>query len=217
MRISSGGSTNQSASSAANQTSGSQKTQLVDSSGNVITSSANGTKRSIDVNISQSAVNAYAARMNVRQTAATVGGLVVWAMTNPSGSTKSVYLEKINVCTSFDAVTLVSNALIRWSLLRFTGATPTGGTVVNVSEMDNSNPATSVTDIRFLDTGLTFTGSLETPYAVIAVPGVQGSTNPYKFDLQSFVLAPGEGFALTTSSTAAAGAAVVGNVIWSER
>ena len=202
---------------------GEAKTQIVDGSSNVVTStSVPGlveSKRPVDINIVSSAVNKYMTFFSIRQTATTVAAAMVWSMRNASASTKNVYIQKIVYQISFDNPTpALVFATLRYQFQRFSTATPTGGTAQTVLELDNSNAATQVTDVRVLNTGLTTTGVVLGEVSLITgVPQVQGSTNSAVIDNIGLMLAPGEGLAIILNQTAAIGQSLNGCIVWSER
>lgn len=190
-----------------------------DGIGNPINSMVEDAQRGLLVARLPAVTSYYAARVRNRQTAATASGNSVWAMTNPVGSLKDVYIERIQLSTAFDGTTLVGNTLLSYLLARFTGGTPTGGTVVSAVPMNSSDPASVVTDIRMLNTGLTIPGGLVfgPAFSHFGIPSVQGSTNFYTRDNIGIKLAPGEGLTINLTATASAGQSVEGEVLWSER
>lgn len=190
---------------------------LSDGSGNAITSSLGTSKRALNIINTPTGLNYYSVRINIRHTASTASGAMVWSVFNPSGSAKVVYIEDIAINCMFDT-TSVSNATIRHSVIRYSGGPPTGGTAITVNPMDTSNATSVVTDARFLDTGLTTTGitNLTTLMNIGAVQE-KGSVALFESQQIAFVLNANEGIAIITSTTAAAGAVLLGNVIWSER
>jgi hypothetical protein len=162
-------------------------------------------------------INYYSVPVNIRQTAATASGATVFAMRNSATSTLLVFVERMHFLLGFDAATGVV-ATPRYDLIRFSGATPTGGTAIPVAQMYSGDSATQVTDARFLDTGLTTTGVVfNSPFAEIGCPAALGVTALFTRQDIPLVLAPGEGFCIRTSTTTAVGISIVGEVVWSER
>ena len=170
----------------------------------------------LDVTPIPTAVNYYAARVNVRQTSAITAGNMVWALFNPASATQSAYVEDINLAASFEATT-IGGVTYRYDLLRFGGADPTGGSSVSVVKMDNTNPDSLVV-ARFFSAGLT-EGSLvkETAFAVFGVPGTQGAIRNYRNNQVPIVLAPNEGLGFALNNTTASGMVLSGGVKWSIR
>src|SRR5579859_81632 len=133
--------------------------------------------------IDKPSVGSYLAQINVRQTAATALGNVVWAMRNPVGSTITAYIRHLNLTVAFDG-TAAAATTVRYELERFSAATPTGGTALTIVKKRNSYGASGITDIRFLDTGLTTTGLVfEAPFVVVGTPiSVSGTQHVEKLD-----------------------------------
>lgn len=160
----------------------------------------------------------YSAPINIRQSAGTAANATVWAMRNAAASTKTIYIERIELMMGFDAGTPLGRSLQRYDLIRFATATPTGGTAVAVAQMDSSALATQVTDVRFLDTGLTTTGAtLGATFATIGCPASDGATASYSRCGIAIKLGPGEGFAIRLNVAAVAGQSLTGDIVWSER
>lgn len=162
-------------------------------------------------------INYYSAPVNIRQTAATASGATVWAMRNSATSTILVFIERISLSLGFDAAVGIVETP-RYDLIRFSGATPTGGTAVSVAQMYSGDNGTQVTDARFLDTGLTTTGIVFNPaFAEIGCPAALGATAFFVRQDIPLLLGPGEGFCIRTSTTTAIGMSIVGEIVWSER
>lgn len=160
----------------------------------------------------------YATPVNIRQTSTTAANATVWAMRNAANSTKSIIIEKIILMMSFDAGTPIGRSLQRYNIMGFNGATPTGGTSQGVAPLDNNNPATQVTDVRFSDTGLSTTGAaFGNSFLTIGCPATDATTAPFKYDGPPIKLAPGEGLAIRLAIAAVIGEGLTGGVIWSER
>lgn len=198
------------------------KSQVQDNAGNGITSTASAgtttSKQSLDVTVIPGALNYYSAPVNIRQTAATAANSTVWTMRNAAASTKTVYIERITLLMAFDTATPITRSLQRYDLVRFSAATPTAGTAITVVSMDSSNAATGVTDVRFVDTGLTTTGvTFGAAFATIACPATDATTTQFSRDGIALKLAPGEGFCIRLTVAAVAGQSVAGEVVWSER
>lgn len=159
----------------------------------------------------------YSLPVNVRQTAATASGATVWAMRNATGATITVNIERIELSVTFDG-TVASGITARYDLIRFSGATPTGGTALTVTQLYSGDTASQLADARFLDTGLTTTGMVfNPPMAVIGCPAALGAMARYTLQGPVLSLGPGEGLCIRTNTTTAIGIAIFGQVVWSER
>lgn len=160
----------------------------------------------------------YSTPVNVRQTAATAANATVWSLRNPAASTKTVYIERIYLMMDFDSGTPLGRTLQRYDLERFTTATPTAGTAITVVKMDSSDPTSAVTDVRFLDTGLTTTSvAFGTPFATLGCPATDATTTIYVREAIGFKLAPGEGICIRLNVAAVIGQGLTGEIVWSER
>lgn len=159
----------------------------------------------------------YSLPVGIRQSTATTAGTTVWSMRNNSGSPKIVMIERISLLMSFDAGTPLTRTSLRYELVRFNTATPSGGTSVSPTMMDSDAPATLVTDARYADTGLTVTSVVfENPFASVGCPASDGASVNYLRDIP-IKLAAGEGLAIRLNVAAMAGQGLFGEIIWSER
>lgn len=201
---------------------GTQKSQLVDSSGNIITSTTNtglvSSKKPLDTCSISVCSGYYSLPLEIRQTAASASGATVWTMRNPSGSAKNVFIERIFAIVAFSGTKPVATSLLGYDICRFSTATPTGGTALSVIKRDNLDATSVVTDARFLDTGLTttsvvFEGAAET----IAIASTDGMSSTLTLDQIGLKLAAGEGLAFRLTTTAIIGLCLSGGVVWSER
>jgi hypothetical protein len=175
-------------------------------------------KSPMDVALMALANSYYSAPIRIRQSAATASGATVWSMRLTAAATSNVYIERIYLQISFDAGTPLGRALLAYDLERFSAATPTAGTAVTVVQMDSSDDVTEVTDVRFLDTGLTTTGlSFGTPFVTVGIPASDGATSTYFRQNIGFKLAPGEGLAIRLNGAAVIGQDLCGEIVWSER
>lgn len=159
----------------------------------------------------------YSLPISLRQSANTGAGTTVWSMRNNAASPKIVMIERINLAMSFDAGTPLSRSSLRYELVRFNTATPTGGTSISPILMDSNAPATLVTDARYAVTGLSVTDVVfENPFASIGCPASDGASSNYSRDIP-IKLAAGEGLAIRLTVAAVTGQGLFGEVIWSER
>lgn len=188
-----------------------------DLTSSVITGTAN-TKRSLDVTQVPTAVNYFSTPVQIRQTAATAANATVFSMRNAAAATKTVFVERIYLQTSFDAGTPIGRSLQRYTIGRFSTATPTAGTAQTPAAMDSSNSATQVTDVRFVDTGLTTTSVVfDNPIAIIGCPATDATTSTFIREGIPIKLAPGEGLCIRLTVTAVIGQDLLGEIVWSER
>lgn len=165
-------------------------------------------------------VGAYMLPIFIRQSAATAGGAVVWAMRN--GAALKAFIRRIFLVASFDGTAAASHS--QWEIERFTTATPTAGTAISVVKKKFAGIASTVADARFLDTGLTITGVvLDNPFMYVGNPRQNGATSefvyPYSRDLEDqedFTLDLNEGLAIKLTSAAVIGDSIRGYVEWDE-
>lgn len=160
----------------------------------------------------------YSAPVNIRQTTNTSANSTVWAMRNSASSTKIIYIERLELNLAFDSGTPLTRSLQRYDFVRFSAANPTGGTALTVVPMDSSSASTQVSDLRFLDTGLTTTGiTFSTPILTIGIPATDATSINYGISSIPVILAPGEGFCIRLNVAAITGQSITGFITWSER
>lgn len=160
----------------------------------------------------------YSAFISVRQGAATAAGSVVWAMRNDISAVKDAYIDKIEIQMCFDSATPVIRSTQRYGIVRFSGATPTGGTVISPTHMDTASAAPQISDIRTASGGLTTAGVvIGTTLAFPAIPASDGSTMIFHLADLGLILKPGEGLAINLLVTAVIGQYIGGIITWSER
>lgn len=209
----------------ANQTNGSQKTMQVDGSGNIATfdtvTGTGSTKISQNTSETTSGKTRYFTSFQTQQTAATAANATVWAMRNAAASTRSVFLESISCRMGFNAANPVIRTEEGYVFQRFSGATPTGGTAMTAGLGDTTDAASQVTDIRFLDTGLTTAGVtfVANNLATMMCDTTQGIScqQPILVPPAGIKLAPGEGLAMRLDSAAVAGMSIGCNIAWREQ
>lgn len=165
---------------------------------------------------------AYMLPVNIRQTAASAAGLVVWAMRN--GSTKTVLVRRMPLVMAFDG-TAAALTTPRYALQRFTTATPTGGTVLTAIKKRTTYPTSAIADARFLDSGLTTTGmTFETDAAIFGLP-IAVTNAAIRYDLtsemgqryDSFELGANEGLCIRLNTATVIGVSLLGYVAWDEK
>ena len=160
----------------------------------------------------------YSLNVNIRQSAATAANTTVWAMRNDAASVKQIMIEQILLNMSFDAGTPLGRSLQRYEIRRFNTATPTGGTSITVIPMDSLSPATTVTDARQVDTGLTVTSIVfENIMDIISCPATDQTVVPIRRDFVPIKLAAGEGLAIRLNVASVVGQGLCGRITWSER
>lgn len=166
---------------------------------------------------------AYMLPVNIRQSAATAANATVWAMRN--GATKVMSIRRLRLAMMFDG-TAAATTTLKYTIQRFSAATPTAGTALTVIKKRSSYGASTVADARFLDTGLTTTSvTFETDAHILALPISVTSGNAF-YDIQfgranepygDFELAVNEGLCIRLLNTAVVGQGLVGGVEWDER
>ena len=160
----------------------------------------------------------YSAPINIRQSAATAAGATVFSMRNSATSPEIIYITRIELLLAFDSATPATRSTQRYDLVRFSTATPTGGTVVPVAQMWSGDAGTQVTDARFLDTGLTTTGVVfNPPFATIGCPATDATTTKYQRNDVVIALGIGEGFCIRLNTAAIVGQSLMGEIVWCER
>jgi len=161
-------------------------------------------------------MNVFSAAINVRQTGTTSADEPVWAARHSATSTKLITITKIYCAVSFDGTAAASTS--RYSIERFQAATHTGGTAITAALKGSGQAATQMTDIRFLDTGLTDTSvTLLGEFAIIGCPrGATGQSVPFVL-MRPIVLNPGEGLQITLQAAAVIGDGLGGYVEWDEQ
>lgn len=166
----------------------------------------------------------YGTNISVRQTGTTAANAVVWSMRN--GGTKTVQIRRIKVVRCFDG-TAAATTTARYTIQRFTAATPTGGNAQLIGKKRTSYPTSTVVDVRSLDTGLTTTSVVfdNIDLAILALPlSVTGTVAPddivFEGVLENFAwleLAANEGLCIRLNQTAVIGQGIYGGIFWDER
>lgn len=165
----------------------------------------------------------YMLPIAVVQSAATASPATVWAMRNTSAR-RLVYLRQAVVNVMFTGTAAAT--MSQYQFVRFRTATPTGGSALTVFESNATDPsASTVTDARFVDTGLTVAGmTFDAPLAYAGAPRQLGASAQYVFDWEPaiasepspVVLAPGEGLCIQLGVAAVIGDSIMGYVEWNE-
>lgn len=176
-------------------------------------------------------VRGYNLPILIRQTATTAANAVVWAVFNPAGSRRTLYLRRITgnaLCDVVAAVATQSNYGIR----RFRSATPSGGSALtpvphHSGDLSPSGAAiVSVASARQLDTGLTVAGIVtDPPFAQFGCPRAPGASGYFDFSWypidtgegrDAFSVVQGDGVAITLDLVAVVGDGIQGTVVWDE-
>lgn len=183
------------------------------------------------IELNPTPVGSYFIAINIRQTAATAAGTIVWAMR--MGSERVAKIRQGIIVTGFDGTAAASTS--RYSLAKFYGGTPTGGTQIGTVKRSSSFPASGVADARFTDTGITFSTTALLSENIQQDDAVHGGlvfSNPRGvtstrttsyFSVGTFneigdtlKLLPGEGISLRLSVAAVIGDTINGYFMWDE-
>lgn len=155
-----------------------------------------------------------------RFTATTAADSLVWSMRN-THTTKKVKILEIVLCTGFDGTAAATSA--QYNLVRFSAATPTGGSAITVVKASTSYNTSIVTDARQDPAAaLTVTSVVfETAMASISNPRQVSSTNNLKIKANDNVydvleILAGEGLGIKIGVTAVVGDVISGYVRWME-
>lgn len=202
-----------------------QIVRLASSMGEYISSSPiTGTaanKQPLDTNNLSTGTGRYSTVFTLQQTAATAINSSVFAMRNAAAATKSAIVESVNCRMGFNPTNPVTRTQQSYVVQRFSAATPTGGTALTAAQGDSADAASQVTDIRFLDTGLTTTGVtfVANNLAAMACDTSQGSTCDEHIVMAptAIKLLPGEGLVIRLGVAAVTGTAIQCNIAWREQ
>lgn len=124
--------------------------------------------------------------VNVRQTAATAANNAVWALWNPTGSTKTIYIRAIQLQMFFDGVAAAT--LMKYELVKYITMTAFGtGTALTPLHKRTSLSGAGVGQARVLDTGMTLTGGVAQSSIQI---GAQGRVTQTATNFSSFMTQP---------------------------
>ena len=143
-------------------------------------------------------------------------GTTYWAIRNTGA--KNAHIHRIRIKLGFVGTEAASGS--KFQLRRFSAATPTGGTALTPNKFNNLAPASSIGDCRFAPAGLTETGlSFEQRFEMLGVSSSHSNDAPatIKFGEHKFILAPGEGLAISAYGAVVAGCWIIGAVSWDEK
>lgn len=160
----------------------------------------------------------YSAPINIRQSATTAINTTVWSIRNDVSSTKTIFIESIQINMAFDSGTPLARSLQRYDFMKFSAATPTGGTSLTIVPTDSNAAATKITDARQVDTGLTVSGvSFGTPFLTVGVPATDSAVVNFQTTDIPIILNAGEGICIRLNVAAVVGQSMTGFISWSER
>lgn len=160
----------------------------------------------------------YSAPVNIRQTALTSAGATVWAIRSAIAATVVVHIKQIDLILGFDSSTPAMRGTFRYDFVRFSTATPTGGTAISVAQMYSGTTGTQIADARFLDTGLITTGVVfNPPFLTVGCPTTDATAVFYQRNNIPVLLGPGEGLCIRLNVLATIGQSLTGEIIWAER
>ncbi len=180
--------------------------------------------------VDPSPTGSYLANLSIRHTAADASASAVFAMTNPTGSGRTVYIRAIRGRVLFDG-TAAAATTSGYELIRYgTNVNPTTGTTVGRVKKRTAYTASVIADANIQQKSgvLTLTSAVfDTSGALhtIRLPlSVTGSISELDFDLvqsnqpASYLeLAPGEGLAIRLIAAAVIGLGLGGSLEWDER
>lgn len=141
-----------------------------------------------------------------------------WAMHN--GGDKKVFIHSIRVKLGFSGIAEASRS--KYKICRFASIPATGGTAIDVIKKNNDYPASSVTDVRRSQAGLTVAGIVfESNFGSLA------NTNQLNNDMTSLlsfgenaqdrlILNKNEGIAFLSDSAIVLGSWMIGEIHWDE-
>lgn len=159
----------------------------------------------------------------IRQTAATAAASVVWAMRNLGG--RVIAVRRVGVNAMFDGTAAASSS--QYQLARFRTATPTAGAALTVVKANTDDGATTVTDARVLDTGLT-PGAMTFDAAMCSMgaPRQVGACAQYVWEwspgdpqapaARPLLIKPQDGLCILVGVTAVIGDGLQGMIEWDE-
>lgn len=175
--------------------------------------------------VQKPSTGSYMLPINLVHDNAMAAGETVWAMRYVTGALVAK-IKRIRLTMGFNGTAAAATPAYR--LVRFSAATPTGGTAITVIKKRNSYAGSVVTDARFDSSGvagLTVAGvTFETAFEVFSCPAsVTGTvaTRNIEFALPGerfghFDLAAGEGLAIQMETASIAGNTLAGGVEWDE-
>ncbi len=152
---------------------------------------------------------------------------MVWAMHNPSTSSRTIYIRNVRGRVVFDG-TAVAATTSGYEFVKFTVADPSTGTTVARVKKRAAYPVSQIQDanIQQKSGALTMTGIANIDVVnVVRLPlSITGTIANFDLDFvvagmpyEGFELAPNEGFGIRLVAAAVIGLGIGGSVEWDER
>jgi hypothetical protein len=163
----------------------------------------------------------YTLKIDIKALSTFTAGTTYWTMRNNTSGNR-MFLRKFLITSEF--VGTAAATLSMFAFFRFSGATPTTGTVLNPVSFDSTAAASNLLDARFNAAGLTMAGvTVETdPLFITSTINQLVSSevlNPVDIaplDVEALVLNPGEGIAIQAFNLLVAGVGLHGVAQWTE-
>jgi hypothetical protein len=178
---------------------------------------------SAGVEVNKAPNGSYMLPINMgRLTAAVAANSLIWSMRNITPA-RTVKIRRILCNVSFDGTAAATTALYDW--VRYTTATPTGGTVLSVIKKRTGLPTSSVTDARQNAAAALGVTSVVFETSFFSINNQRqlsaGKTADLRFevsgqDYDNFELATGEGLGIRLNQVAVIGDSISGGVSWDE-
>lgn len=159
----------------------------------------------------------YVCRFRFRHTFADTADTSVFAMRNPTATTKIIQIYRTVITVGFDGASAVAE--VGHGFCRFSGANPTGGTSPSRIKLRSAMADSQVTDASIKDgAALTLAAVFEGYFHELPIPAAVGSILSHVIDYaqEPLRLDPGEGLAVRTVLAAVIGTTVSGSIWWAE-
>lgn len=162
--------------------------------------------------------SAHKIRVEIAAAAALAANAAIWFVRNTHASRK-VHIRRLFLNLGFSGTAAASRSI--YHLIRFSAATPSGGTTIAAVKDDSTNAVASAVGAAQQHTAaLTVTGvTFDTnPIALFGHTNQLSASVPVDLDLLSerIILNPGEGLAIRAHAATVAGSFGVGFLSWSE-
>jgi hypothetical protein len=164
----------------------------------------------------------YSAIIDIAPATTLTDGTTYWSMRNNGGGGRVALIRQIELIMLFTGTAAASVSSYRFE--RFNTATPTGGSSITANKFKNSYANTTMTDIRFLNTGLTTTSVVFEATGFIRTGHMNQLTanvvQDFKWHVSETVkqeLAAGEGLCIRANGALVAGTRMIGQITWDER
>jgi hypothetical protein len=178
----------------------------------------------LGVEVNKAPLGSYMLPINMgRLTAAIAANSLIWSMRNAVGSGKTVKIRRVLSNVAFDGTAAATTALYDW--VRYSAATPTGGTPMVVIKKRNTAPPSAITDARFNAGAALSVTSVVFETSAFSIGNQRqvaaGKTADLRFevsgqDYDNFELAAGEGFGVRLNVASVIGDSISGGVTWDE-